>query len=346
MLIAPPPRDFPRRQGAGITADRQGHPNPVSRTGITSVGGFLAHALFGKHRIDVDRCLGLSSLTVPCQLASQRLGGIFQLPYFPCQTRITGALREHHFRHHPVAFHPGEQHHGQPAAVNQRAAENKQTHEYHHQHITPVQAALQNRPGTLVQPALQTIVKARSQLFGFQPQPPRRTIVAQVGWQNPQRLHQRQQQDGHRDDGNNPHQCPFRPRQEQQGSKGKKRGHDRKQNRFRHPLRPTDSGLPPGQPLAALVVNAFAHDHRIIHHNPQHQNKGEQGDGVEGLAQQRQHGAGTEHAHGNPQCHPARQPQGQEDGQHERQQHQALQGVTPEQVGALTELASIVTPHL
>ena len=57
--------------------------------------------------------------------------------HFAQQPRLAGALGKHHFRHHPVTLHPGKQHHGQPAAVDQGAAENKQPHEHHHQHIAP-----------------------------------------------------------------------------------------------------------------------------------------------------------------------------------------------------------------
>ncbi len=183
-------------------------------------------------------------------------------------------------------------------------------------------------------------------MLGLAPDAPGRAVIAEVRGQNPQGLHQRQHQNGHGNDGDYAHQGPFRAGQKQQRRKGKQGGEHRKQDRPRYPLGAGDGRfLATHAALSTLLIDAFTDDHRIVHHDAQHQNKGEQGNSIEGFAQYRQQGTGAQHAHRNPQRHPARQAQGEKHPQHQGQQHQPLQGIAPQQVGALTELGGVIAPH-
>ena len=169
--------------------------------------------------------------------------------------------------------------------------------------------------------------------------------VGQVIRQHQHGLDQRERQTTDDDHGNRPRNgCrgPFhRVDERREGGHG---GEDRERDRRRHLARAVDRRAQ--APLAHLevAVDVLAHHDRVVDHDPEHQDEGEQRHHVDRYVDVRQHGERAHERDTDAHRDPQRQPELQEQGQHQKHEQQAQPSALEQDPQPVLQRHRIVEP--
>ena len=109
-----------------------------------------------------------------------------------------------------------------------------------------------------------------------------------MGGQNEERFNERDHKHGHHNRRNLAKESAERTRDKGQRQKRHDIGQHGKQHRPGDVSGPFDRGLQKGHPLLTPFIHVFPDDHRVINHNAQGNNKGEERDHVNRGTGQRQ----------------------------------------------------------
>ena len=168
--------------------------------------------------------------------------------------------------------------------------------------------------------------------------------VGQVRRQDVQRLHEGEDEAGNDDERDHPEDLAHHARHEHQRHEGGHRGEDREHDRRRDLAGTVDGPLTSVASLFLVAVDVLPDDDRVVDHDAQHDDEGEQGHHVDRHVEGRHQCDGAEEGQGDPEADPEGQSELEEQRQHDEHERESGDTTPRHQTDAVPQHLGLVLP--